>query len=261
MAHIEKDTAYFLHQIPYRDNSAIAHLLTREHGKVSFIVSGLKAKKHAKRPFLLPCRKLAIEYQLKNNLSKLVDIHFAPADKSDANEEGGMTQPPIEHFMLYQYANELLLTILPDQLPVPHVFDDYQRFLYLLTKNRPHAALRHIEVSLLIAFSGLPTLTHTEDTQEKVLAEQSYWFYPDKGLFSRQQDIHDRQGIAIDGAQALAFYYLSESYLNNQNQEPIDEMLAQSAKALTACLITPLLNGKKLKTRLVYQALSKRKMT
>lgn len=242
-----QDRAYFLHQTPYRDNSALVHLLTHEHGKVSFIVSGLKAKRNAKRPYLQPCRLLSVHYQLKANLSKLIEIDFA-------DDGAALRTPAIAQFMLYQYANELLLTVLPAQLPAPALFSDYQQFLQLLAENKPHAALRHIELSLIILFSGLPDVGTTEDTRQAILQDQRYWFYPERGLFSlKQADGHD--GIAIDGAQVQAFQHCVEAYLHEQSQA-INETVAQGAKILSGSLIRQLLNGKVLKTRAVYQELN-----
>ncbi len=66
-----RDSAYLLHFSPYRDNSVLAHLLTETNGKVSFIVSGMTAKKSNKRALLQPYRHLQIVYTLKSGLSKL----------------------------------------------------------------------------------------------------------------------------------------------------------------------------------------------
>lgn len=250
MSRIEQDCAYFLHQTPYRDNSALVHLLTHQHGKISFIVSGLKAKKNAKRPFLQPCRQLTISYQLKSGLSKLEQIDFAQVTQATQVHQA----PSIAQFMFYQYANELLLTILPPQLPTPILFDNYQRFLRLLADNRPHTALRYIELSLINAFGGLPSVTHTEDTQQPPEADKFYWFSPEHGLFaSAPLTAGSENGITLDGAQIQAFHHVANNYLHIQ--DTMSETLAQGAKALTTCLIQQLLNGKKLKTRSVYQAL------
>ncbi len=247
MPAVEGDCAYFLHQTPYRENSAIAPFLTRQNGKVSFIVTGLKAKRNAKRPFLQPCRLLCLNYQLRSGLSKLDDIDFADAEK-DAK------MPAIEQFMLYQYANELLLTILPEQLPTPALFADYGKFLTLLSEQRPHAALRHIEMALLVSFSGLPTLDKTEDTRQAIVQSQNYWFSPEQGIFSHRPP-QSAPGISVTGAQVLAFQHIAENYLCQG--DAVDEVIAQGAKPLTGSLISQLLNGKRLKTRKVFAALQK----
>ncbi len=242
MRSVDKDTAYFLHQTPYRDNSALVHLFTQANGKVSFIVQGLQAKKNKKKAFLQPCRRLCIDYQLKSQLSKLTAMDFA---------DDNSTTPAISQFMLYQYANELLLTLLPPQLPLPTLFDDYARFLQLLSQSRPHTALRYIELALITLFSGLPAIDYTQDSQTPVQAEQRYYFYAEQGLFRQQQT---GSGVALDGAQVLAFQHLAKAYIDG-DCSAISETLAQGAKALTVNLIAQLLGDKTLKTRTVYRAL------
>lgn len=238
-----QDVAYFLHQTPFRDNSAIVHCLTQKNGKVSFLISGLKAKKNPRRPFLQPCQRLTLDYQLKTGLSKLEHIDF---------DQHALKKPDIAQFMFYQYANELLLTVLPDHLPTPTLFDDYSQFLSLLTDNRTHTALRHIECSLIILFSGLPNLSQTEDTHEVISQEKSYYFYPEQGIFTHKQ--FSEKNAPIDGAQILAFHHVSECYINH-NIDSISETIAHGAKPLSTQLVNQLLNGKVLKTRSVFQAL------
>lgn len=245
---VDKDIAYFLHQTPYRDNSALVHLLTRENGKVSFIVGGLKAKKHGKRAFLQPCRLLQIDYQLKSQLSKLEHIDFMGGDDNSLR-----SSPDISHFLLYQYANELLLTVLPGQLPVPTIFDDYTEFLQLLTQSRPHASLRYIELALITLSAGLPSLTQTQDTALAIQADNRYYFYAERGLFTLAQH-GGGAGIQLGGAQIHAFTHIADAYIHG-HFEQINEDLAQGAKALTACLIQHLLGHKTLKTREVYHDL------
>ncbi len=243
MTVISKDRAYFLHQTPYRDNSALAHLFTRQHGKLSFVVSGLKTKKGGKRPFLQPCRSLCVDYQLRTQLCKLTDIDFS--DK-------GVNAPAIAHFMFYQYANELLLTILPAQLPAPTLFDDYAHFLTLLSDNRPQLALRYIELALLVLFDGLPSVHVTEDTQQAIEAQQRYYFYPERGLLA--EPCGEDPYLALEGAQLQAFHHIAEGYLNQQVSH-INEAVAQGAKPLSTYLIHQLLNGKTLNTRKIYRDL------
>lgn len=235
---IENDLAYVLHCTPYRDNSAIAHILTKENGKVSFIINGIKNAKSSKRALLQPCRKLQFSYTLKSNLSTLSQIESRPT----------AAIPAIDDFMLYQYVHELLLVTLPNQLPVDNIFIAYEAFLQQLTDKQKYKALRYLEIALIEQFLGLPNLAATEDTHKQIVSKHRYYFYPDKGLFSHPQSEH---GISIDGANILAFQHLIE-----QPQEHITEALAQGAQPLTTFLIKQLLNGKTLKTKTIFQALN-----
>lgn len=235
---IENDLAYVLHCRPYRDSSVLAHLLTQQQGKVSYIVSGMKNPKSPKRALLQPCRPLRISYTLKANLSTLNHMEMAETT----------TLPPIDYFMLYQYAHEVLLAVLPSQLPVDTIFHAYQQFLAQLAAKQPHKALRYLEITLIEQFSGLPELNFTQDTQQAITAEQHYYFYPEQGVFAYAQQ---EKGLAISGEQLLAF-----AYLVKHSPEAISELLAQGAKLLSGYLIQQLLNGKPLKTRQIFKELS-----
>lgn len=244
MSIIEKDKAYFLHQAPYRDNSALVQLFTQKNGKVSFIINGITSKKNTKKAFLQPCRELTISYQLKPGLSKLTSIEFSQQPRK---------VPSIEQFMFYQYANELLLSILPQQLASPSLFTDYQECINRLAHQQPHNALRHIELALIILFSGIPTLNATEDSKNAVDSTKEYWFDCENGLFEFPQNI-TTSCIKVSGDNIRAFALLTDYYIQNTTTS-VDETIAQGAKSISTVLINQLLNGKELKTRKVFKAL------
>lgn len=234
---IDNDSAYVLHCSPYRDNSAIVHLFTQQNGKVSYMVNGIKNAKSPKRALLQPCRKLTISYTLKANLSSI--HHLECVDLA--------MLPTIDSFMLYQYIHEVLLSILPNQLPLTHIFQAYQIFLQRLTEQQPHKALRYLEIALIEQFSGLPELATTQDTQQIIMTNQVYYFYPEQGVFTHQQEA---KGLAINGEHLQAFAHLIQ-----QDPEHISEPLAQGAQPLSTYLVKQLLNGKTLKTRQIFKEL------
>lgn len=236
MQRVHADFAYLLHSKPYRDNSALVYLLTEQNGKISCIVGGMKSKKHNKRALLQPCHRLRIDYELKSGLSKLTDVDTAPP----------LTVPPITRFMLYQYVNELLLNVLPEQLPVPPIFAAYQQCLSHLD-HVPHTALRIVELSLIEHFGGLPELGITQDTQQPPAADSEYYFYPDAGIYALPQPYN---GKRFDGSHLQAFWHLLQHGTAQTN-----ETLAQGAMPVSSYLIQQLLGNKPLKTRAVYKAL------
>lgn len=239
---IDNDFAYVLHCSPFRDNSVIAHLLTQQQGKVSYIISGIKSPKSSKRALLQPCRKLSVSYTLKTNFSQLHRLELAPDN---------VAPPAIDSFMLYQYAHEVLLSILPSQLPAETIFKTYQQFLQQLAAKQPHKALRYLEITLIEQFLGLPELAVTQDTLLPVTANQAYYVYPEKGVFSNAQN---EKGLEISGEHLQAFTYLIQ---HQQSLDAISEPLAQGAQPLSTYLIKQLLNGKQLKTRQIFKELSR----
>lgn len=236
MPSINKDLAYVLHSKPYRDNSALVYLLTQQNGRLTCVVNGLKSKQANKRAYLQPCRQLQVSYQIKPGLSKLTTI-----------DSGKATQPPaISSFMLYQYTHELLLSLLPEQLPIPTVFQAYEKCLAQLSLH-PQTALRALEMVLIEHFSGLPELSLTQDSQQAVDRESVYYFYPNEGIYTQPQPY---AGKPFNGAHLQAFNYLAK-----YGFEACNEALAQGAQPVSSYLIQQLLNHKPLKTRAIYKAL------
>ncbi len=248
-----RDNAYLLHLSPYRDNSVLAHLLTKTNGKVSFIVNGMTAKKSNKRALLQPYRHLQTAYTLKSGLSKL---HELEAETS--------VSPPIAYFMHCQYIHELLLAVLPDQLPAPSIFSAYEFFLRQLTQQRPIFALRHLEMALITRFAALPMLTHTYDANQPLASQNSY-FLSEYGI-KRNHTACAGSADAIDGDRILAFNQLLRLFVQHEQgmQTEFDkqtdwETLAMAAHPVSYFFISHLLNGKSLKTRHIYHKL--RQMT
>lgn len=237
MQRIDTDFAYLLHSKPYRDNSALTYLLTKQNGKVGCIVNGIKSKRSNKRALLQPCHRLQINYELKTGLSKLTGIDIAPP----------LTVPDIKHFMLYQYINELLMTVLPEHLPVPDIFQAYEQYLVELN-DTPHTALRLLELAVIEHFSGLPELSITQDTLQPVNSENDYYFYPDAGVYTTPQT--GQQGKYFHGVNLQAF-----SHLVHYGRKQYSETLAKGALPVSHFLIQQLLGGKTLKTSAVYKAL------
>ncbi len=250
-----RDKAYLLHLSPYRDNSVLAHLLTKTNGKVSFIVNGMTAKQSNKRALLQPYRHLQIAYQLKSGLSKLSEL-----------EAEVSASPDMAYFMHCQYIHELLLAVLPAQLPVASMFTAYEFFLRQLTLQRPLFALRYVEIALITRFAALPTLTYTHDDNQPLDPKNSY-FLSEYGIsFRRNNTTCALTASTIDGDRILAFNQLQ--YLFAQHQQGIQtefdkqtdwETLAAAAHPVSYFFISQLLNGKSLKTRHIYNEL--RQMT
>lgn len=236
MQRIYADFAYLLHSKPYRDSSALATFFTESNGKVSVVVNGLKSKRSDRRALLQPCRRLLIDYELKSGLSKLTAIDNAPPS----------VVPDISQFMLYQYVHELLIRLLPEQLPVQPIFEAYQHCLEQLNTT-PNTALRFLELALIDYFAGLPELGMTQDTQQTVRAENQYYFYPDEGIYTLAQPY---QGKLFSGVHLQAF-----SHLVHHGMPACTETLAQGAMPVSSYLIRQLLGNKPLKTRTVYKAL------
>ncbi len=255
---VEKDTAYFLHSKPYRENSLIAYLLTQKNGKVSFIIGGVKSTRQGKSmrspkaALLQPCRPIAVSYQLKNGLSKISEMELHTSGQL----------PDIKYFMLYQYVNELLLKLLPEQLPEQQIFTSYRYFISLLSKGYPHLALRLMELSLIDYFESFTGLYQDEILQYQVDKTNDYFINTDTGIASIQ--LHSTDSF-ISGEQLSAFNYMIGFYrqhLSNNDDELSEhiEVLAKASQPITTFFISRLLGDKQLKTKHIYRELQTRKL-
>ncbi|PIE45740.1 MAG: DNA repair protein RecO [Gammaproteobacteria bacterium] len=239
---VKEDYAYLLHRVPYRDQSVLAHFLTQANGKVSAVINGIKSTKNNRRALLQSTRQLRVSYTLKPGLSRLTLLELADSQP---------TVPNVSYFLFYQYMNELLLTILPEQLPSKTIYNSYSNSLALLNQDQPHSALRQIEMALIEQFDDLPDLTTTVDTQEQIKANCHYFFHPEHGVWSINQT--GRQHYFL-GSQLLAFNQLINNRDDCGHLLP-DEAIAKEAKPVTRHLIDQLLNGKSLKTRTAFKDL------
>lgn len=253
---IFRDKAFLLHLVPYRDNSVLAHLLTQKNGKVSFVVGGMKSKKSNKRAVLQSYRQLQVDYTLKPGLSALKQLSATTS-----------LQPDTGYFMHCQYIHELLITLLPSQLSLPTVFAAYKTCLQQLMAARPQFALRHVEVALLSQFAALPNLTHCCDTQQALDGKKRYRL-TEQGIYEVGTTPHQATYTVFEGDQILAFLQLlrlSEGLGGaNDNSDRIDVNIANNPEwevlasaALPACrfFISLLLNGRQLKTKVIYRDL------
>lgn len=234
---LSEDNAYYLHKMPYRDNAAIVTFFTENHGKLRAIVHGLHQKKSPKNALLQPCLPLQIQFQYKEGLSRVKQLLLLPGKA-----------PDIRHFMWYQYANELLLTCLPEAFATPVFFKQYQQFIDLLVTDSSEVALRFLELALLESTLGLPRLLLPE-TAHLIKAEKTYYFYPDTLQLSEQRLVN---AFSLSGEAVLNFAAVLNQFHQNQI---LSDVQAQLIKPLTRVLIQQLLSGKSLKTRSIFPLL------
>ncbi len=255
---VEKDKAYFLHAKPYRENSLIAYLFTQKHGKVSFIINGVKSthqgksSRSPKSALLQPCRPMTISYQLKNGLSKITDMELRTTEQL----------PDIKYFMLYQYINELLLKLLPEQFSDKNIFTAYQYFLFILSKHYPNLSLRFMELSLIDYFESFTGLYQEEQLQHHIDESKDYFINGNTGISSQALN---SAATCIGGEQLSAFNYIITFYReyladNNRDLSEHIEVLAKAAQPISTFFITRLLGDNPLKTKHIYRELQTRKL-
>lgn len=221
--------AYLLHARPYRETSALAEVLTRDFGRISLVIKGMRQARSRYRG-VRPFTSLLISCQGKSDLFNLTDL-----------ETTGMPYP-LEGDNLFCgfYLNELLIRLLHPQDPYPFVFSGYQETLQALSENPKEVepVLRQFELLLLTALGYGFALDETADKMP-VLKENDYFFDPGRGLIKAPVGLQS----TFKGACLLNFR-------QNQWSDPETRL---TAKRLMQLALAPLLGKKPLKTRAVFK--------
>lgn len=230
MLRVDNDLAYVLHLRAFRENSAIVQCLSRQYGRVDLVVNGLRSRKSPKRAMLQIAQPLSLSYQINTSLGTCK--HIEPKKSSVPLRPA--------HYFSVQYANELLLKVLPQQTPCEDIVRAYERMLAHLHADFPQQAVRGLEIALLDAFLSLPDLSHCDD--EPLDATQHYHVHPEHGVSTS-----DNQSDTT-GAHIQAF--------NTCLCGDMDEAHAKRAKVLTQQFLGLLVDPHSLKTKHIHRSLT-----
>jgi len=165
-------SAFILHRWPYQEHSALIELFTAEFGRKRILARGVRSAKSKWRGALEPFNHIDVQWQGRGDLPTLQHADVGASY-------------PLQGHHLYSgfYTNELLQRLLPEQYPVPELFEDYSNTLSLLSEQALlEPVLRRFEWQLLsrldLGFSWLNDAV----TGEPIQATQTYVFYPEQGF-------------------------------------------------------------------------------
>lgn len=138
---VQLQSAYLLHQRPFRDTSRILELLTREFGRVTLFARGVQGASRAGwRAALQPFNRLLVGWSGSGDGGRL----------NGAELVGLPLRLPPERLLLGFYLNELLLKLLAREDPHAELFDAYGTALQALVDAvEAEAVLRRFERRLL----------------------------------------------------------------------------------------------------------------
>ncbi len=243
---IELQAAWVLHTRPYRDTSLIADVLTREHGRLSVIAKGVRSAKNGKSQ----------KNNQRQRLNPFIPVLLSCQGRSDLKTLTSIETHGLPHFLsgriLFSalYVNELVVRLLPAMDAHPEVFDDYQRVLTELGQCSQHQGvdenhlleviLRRFEFRFLDQMGYGVNFANEGRSGERIDPESHYLFYPDRGFIKS-----DEQGFP--GAQLLS---LAEEVYDSP-------LLRRSAKMITRSALNAALGGKPLKSRELFQQVTK----
>lgn len=202
--------AYLLHSRPFRDSSLLVNLLSEEFGHISAIVYVGKSKKSNKKGLLQPFSCLQIELKGQSALKTLSRVEHA---EKTLQFKGN-------YLFSGFYLNELLVRLLPENIPCESLFHFYQQSLIgLQQEDLLEPLLRRFEMTLLeeLGLSLDFSVLENDDTDVAHFPEneysdipleyqveqpsQNYWqFIPEQGFvkaqFEQQYPLYDGEHLA-----------------------------------------------------------------
>lgn len=221
-------TLYVLHSRAYRDTSAIITALSSELGKVSFVAKGIRSKKNAKIALLQPFVPLSAQIYGRNELKNLAKVEALGIGLNlfDTRLYSAM------------YLNELLMRLLPVELPCPDIYLHYSQALQkLASEENIEPVLRDFEL-LLLQELGYGIEFHLDYVSgEEVLPECFYQFDLEQGV----RLVAEASRNAISGRALI-----------NIAHQNWDEATLKVAKKIVRLSLSPLLGNKPLKSRELF---------
>lgn len=227
---IHLQPAFILHHRAYRETSLLLELLTETHGRISVVARGVRTQRSKLRSLLQPFVPLLVSWQGKSELMTLNSVEG----------NGAALQLHGECLFSGFYLNELLIRGLQKHDPHPQLYTIYHHTLLELQGPKlQEQTLRLFEKKLLAELGYGVAFEYDFSTNEKVVAERYYHFYPEQGF--KQSDQDDNK-IAFKGKSLLAF----------AEEQLTDIESLQDAKRLMRMALAPILGPQGLQSRKLF---------
>lgn len=228
---VHQEPAWLLHHRPFRDNSRLLDVLTRDHGRLTLVARGSRSAKSRLKGFLRPFTPIAVSWFSRSDLGTLTgaETNGAPVSlRGDALLSG-------------YYLNELLMNLMHRHDPQTEIFDVYANTVQsLATGAAISPALRGFEMELLRMLGYALNLLYDNETQAELSAEQRYEYRAESGPVLTG----DRDGVMIFYGRELAAI---------ERREFDNPSVLEGANRLLRGVIAYHLNGKELKSRKVLR--------
>ncbi|TLU59913.1 DNA repair protein RecO [Thalassotalea litorea] len=224
-------TVYLLHSRPYRENSLLLNLLSKDLGHISAVAYAGSSRKNSKRAQLQPFSTLQVQLKGKGSLLTLTQI------------EKAQLPLPLSRQFLYSgfYLNELCVRLLPQNISCETLFAHYHHALTQLEQQISiEPILRSFEFALLEELGlGIDFSVLDEDSQVQE-SSPDYWYYlPEQGLVSAD---YERSINKFDRRHLLA--------IRDGNLQDPDVLL--TCKSLMRQVFKPLLGSRPLQSRKLF---------
>jgi len=117
----EGSVGYILHRRPYRENSLILDVVTRDHGRIALVARKRSGRKAASPIAYEAFRRLRLRWRGRGELKTMTGV-----------EQAGAVSLSRDRLLFGLYFNELLLRLLPRAEEEAEVFEHYERALLQL---------------------------------------------------------------------------------------------------------------------------------
>ena len=229
--HVYLQPAYILQQRPYRENSLLLDVLTRDFGKLPILAKGVRTAKSKTAALLQVFVPLCLSYLDKHELKIMTTVEIMPP------------APHLTGIAWYCgfYINELTELLLHSHDPHPEVFAAYQTCLHALSAEIVEPALRRFECELLSNLGYGLQLDYEADTGQAINISKQYALNDDMGFIQTDNGL-------FSGASLVAI----------ARQQFTHPPVLNEAKALMRIIIDKQLNGRTLKSRGVINQIIKK---
>ena len=222
-----------LHTRPYRETSALVTVLSEQWGKVNFIAKGIRAKKNAKTALLQLFLPLQVQVFGQHELKNLAQIEaqgIALALKDDFLYSG-------------MYINELLMRVLPVEMPCSAIFSMYRQLLNQLNQQAPlEPLLRDFELDLLQDLGYGVDFTIDMALNEPIRPDNDYRYQSELGFVPDHTARTQEQRRSV-----LAGQVILDIAERNWHAQSL-----RAAKHINRVAMQPLLGNKPLKSRELF---------
>lgn len=236
----EEQSAFVLHNYPYRETSLVLEVFSRQHGRVALVARGARRPRSALRGLLMAFQPLSLSWFGKHELRTL----------HSAEWQGGQPQLRGTALLCGFYLNELLINLMARDDPHERLFDYYQMTLQRLAHEDNHAAtLRRFEKRMLQELGYALLLEQEAGTGQPIDPALRYRYVVEHGA------LPERSEAAHGGAQGLPV--LGKTLQDMAADDYSDALSAQQSKQLMRLLLNHHLAGKPLHTRELIKDLQK----
>ena len=231
---VEFAPAFILHQRPYRETSLLLDVFSEQYGRVSLVAKGVRQKKRSQAGILQLYQPLALSWVGRGDLYTMTSAEALSA----------RYRLTAEAALCGLYINELMVKLLPANVPEPDVFNAYKTALSGLQEaENTEIILRLFEKRLLLHLGYGLVLDREAETGTLINEASHYTYQADAGLRLAQENTTE---YIISG----------RSLLHLSSEDGFDKQSLKEIKQLMRSVIHFYLGGKPLHSRQLFAELN-----